>query len=130
MRSIASRGIGSGRYARTILRRARICDSSTAADYGTALRAKRARAKLARSLPVDRRFTAVRIGHASRGRLASVRLRVSRLRLAYASACAFAWLPRYSHSIVAGGLLLRSRATRLTPGISLMIRLEIVSNRS
>src|SRR5438128_12598520 len=37
---------------------------------------------------------------------------------------------RYSHSIVAGGLELRSRATRLTPGISLMIRLEIVSKRS
>jgi hypothetical protein len=37
---------------------------------------------------------------------------------------------RYSHSIVAGGLLLRSSATRFTPGISLMIRLEIVSNRS
>jgi hypothetical protein len=31
---------------------------------------------------------------------------------------------------VAGGLELMSRATRLTPGISLMIRLEIVSSRS
>ena len=36
----------------------------------------------------------------------------------------------YSHSIVAGGFELRSSATRLTPGISLMIRLEIVSSRS
>src|SRR6266545_5055725 len=36
----------------------------------------------------------------------------------------------YSHSIVAGGFELRSSATRLTPGISLMIRLEIVSRRS
>ena len=36
----------------------------------------------------------------------------------------------YSHSIVAGGLDEMSRATRLTPGISLMIRLEIRSSRS
>ena len=36
----------------------------------------------------------------------------------------------YSHSIVAGGFELMSSATRLTPGISLMIRLEIVSSRS
>jgi acylphosphatase len=36
----------------------------------------------------------------------------------------------YSHSIVAGGFELRSSATRFTPGISLMIRLEIVSRRS
>jgi len=37
---------------------------------------------------------------------------------------------RYSHSIVAGGFELRSSATRFTPGISLMIRLEIVSSSS
>src|SRR4051812_49799206 len=36
----------------------------------------------------------------------------------------------HSHSMVAGGLELKSRATRLTPGISLMMRLEIVSSRS
>ena len=36
----------------------------------------------------------------------------------------------YSHSIVAGGFDDRSSATRFTPGISLMIRLEIVSSRS
>jgi hypothetical protein len=36
----------------------------------------------------------------------------------------------YSHSIVAGGFDEMSRTTRLTPGISLMIRLEIVSSRS
>ena len=36
----------------------------------------------------------------------------------------------HSHSIVAGGFELMSSATRLTPGISLMIRLEIVSSRS
>ena len=41
-----------------------------------------------------------------------------------------ATLDRYSHSIVAGGFELMSSATRLTPGISLMIRLEIVSSRS
>ena len=39
-------------------------------------------------------------------------------------------LAGYSHSIVAGGFELMSSATRLTPGISLMIRLEIVSSRS
>ena len=36
----------------------------------------------------------------------------------------------YSHSIVAGGLEERSRHTRLTAGISLMIRDESVSRRS
>ena len=36
----------------------------------------------------------------------------------------------YSHSIVDGGLDEMSSATRLTAGISLMIRLEIVSSRS
>ena len=36
----------------------------------------------------------------------------------------------YSHSIVAGGFDERSSATRLTPGISLMTLLEIVSRRS
>jgi hypothetical protein len=36
----------------------------------------------------------------------------------------------YSHSIVDGGFDEMSRATRLTAGISLMIRLEIVSSRS
>ena len=36
----------------------------------------------------------------------------------------------YSHSIVAGGFEERSRATRLTPGTSLTIRLEIVSSSS
>ena len=36
----------------------------------------------------------------------------------------------YSHSIVAGGFDVRSSATRFTAGISLMIRLEIVSSRS
>jgi hypothetical protein len=36
----------------------------------------------------------------------------------------------YSHSIVEGGLDEMSRATRFTAGISLMIRLEIVSRRS
>jgi hypothetical protein len=35
----------------------------------------------------------------------------------------------YSHSIVDGGFEEMSRATRLTAGISLMIRLEIVSSR-
>ena len=41
-----------------------------------------------------------------------------------------AGLAAYSHSIVAGGLDERSRATRFTAGISLMMRLEIVSRRS
>ena len=36
----------------------------------------------------------------------------------------------YSHSIVDGGLDEMSSATRFTAGISLMIRLEIVSKRS
>src|SRR5437588_6943935 len=36
----------------------------------------------------------------------------------------------YSHSIVEGGFDETSSATRLTAGISLMIRLEIVSRRS
>jgi hypothetical protein len=36
----------------------------------------------------------------------------------------------YSHSIVDGGFDEMSSATRFTPGISLMIRLEIVSSRS
>ena len=36
----------------------------------------------------------------------------------------------YSHSMVAGGLVEMSSATRFTPGISLMIRLEIRSSRS
>ena len=36
----------------------------------------------------------------------------------------------YSHSIVAGGFDERSRATRFTPGTSLMIRFEIVSSTS
>jgi len=36
----------------------------------------------------------------------------------------------YSHSIVDGGFDEMSRATRFTAGISLMIRLEIVSSRS
>jgi hypothetical protein len=36
----------------------------------------------------------------------------------------------HSHSIVAGGFEERSSATRFTPGISLMIRLEMVSSRS
>src|SRR4051812_48569079 len=36
----------------------------------------------------------------------------------------------YSHSIVEGGFDDTSRATRFTPGISLMMRLEIVSIRS
>ena len=39
-------------------------------------------------------------------------------------------LRAHSHSIVAGGFDERSSATRLTAGISLMIRLEIVSSRS
>jgi hypothetical protein len=37
---------------------------------------------------------------------------------------------RYSHSIVAGGFEERSKATRLTPGISLMIRPASASSRS
>jgi hypothetical protein len=37
---------------------------------------------------------------------------------------------RYSHSIVDGGFDEMSSVTRFTPGISLMIRLEIVSSRS
>ena len=37
---------------------------------------------------------------------------------------------RYSHSIVAGGFDEMSSATRFTPGISLMIRLEMTSSRS
>jgi hypothetical protein len=36
----------------------------------------------------------------------------------------------HSHSIVEGGFDEMSRATRLTAGISLMIRLEIASSRS
>ncbi len=40
------------------------------------------------------------------------------------------FLACHSHSIVEGGLELMSSATRFTPGISLMIRLEIVSSRS
>jgi hypothetical protein len=36
----------------------------------------------------------------------------------------------YSHSMVLGGLLEMSSATRFTPGISLMMRLEIRSSRS
>ncbi len=36
----------------------------------------------------------------------------------------------YSHSMVAGGFDEMSRQTRLTEGISLMMRLEIVSSRS
>ncbi len=36
----------------------------------------------------------------------------------------------YSHSMVPGGLDVRSRATRLTPSTSLMMRLEIRSRRS
>jgi hypothetical protein len=39
-------------------------------------------------------------------------------------------LARYSHSIVAGGLLERSSATRFTPRTSLMIRELIVASRS
>ena len=39
-------------------------------------------------------------------------------------------LSGYSHSIVPGGFDVRSSATRFTAGISLMIRLEIVSSRS
>jgi len=39
-------------------------------------------------------------------------------------------LEGYSHSIVEGGFDETSSATRFTPGISLMIRLEIVSSRS
>ena len=38
--------------------------------------------------------------------------------------------PSYSHSIVLGGFDEMSSATRFTAGISLMIRLEIVSSRS
>ena len=38
--------------------------------------------------------------------------------------------PRHSHSMVDGGLLEMSSATRLTPAISLMMRLEIRSSRS
>ena len=36
----------------------------------------------------------------------------------------------YSHSMVEGGLLEMSRATRFTPGTSLMMRLEIRSRTS
>ena len=36
----------------------------------------------------------------------------------------------YSHSIVAGGLLVMSRTTRLTPGTSLTMRLEMRSRTS
>src|SRR6266536_441062 len=43
---------------------------------------------------------------------------------------AFRPLATYSHSIVAGGFDVTSRTTRLTPGISLTRRLEIVSIRS
>jgi hypothetical protein len=39
-------------------------------------------------------------------------------------------LSTYSHSIVPGGLLVMSRATRFTPGTSLMIRLLTRSNKS
>jgi hypothetical protein len=39
-------------------------------------------------------------------------------------------LRAYSHSMVLGGLLEMSSATRFTPGISLMMRLEIRSSRS
>jgi len=39
-------------------------------------------------------------------------------------------LPDYSHSMVPGGLLVMSRATRLTPGTSLVIRVEIVASTS
>src|SRR5262249_26422733 len=39
-------------------------------------------------------------------------------------------LLRYSHSIVAGGVDVTSRPTRLTPGISFTMRAEIVSTRS
>jgi hypothetical protein len=39
-------------------------------------------------------------------------------------------LNRYSHSIVPGGLLVISKATRFTPDTSLMIRLLTRSNRS
>src|SRR5215211_2429965 len=39
-------------------------------------------------------------------------------------------LGTYSHSIVPGGLLVMSRATRFTPGTSLMIRLLTRSNKS
>ena len=37
---------------------------------------------------------------------------------------------RYSHSMVEGGLLEMSSATRFTPGTSLMMRWEICSSRS
>ena len=36
----------------------------------------------------------------------------------------------YSHSIVPGGLLVTSRTTRLTPGTSLVIRVETVASTS
>lgn len=36
----------------------------------------------------------------------------------------------YSHSIVAGGLLVMSYTTRLTPSTSLIMRLEVRPNRS
>ncbi len=39
------------------------------------------------------------------------------------------WLVRHSHSIVAGGLLLMSYTTRLTPGTSLTIR-ELILPRT
>ncbi len=38
--------------------------------------------------------------------------------------------PRYSHSIVPGGLLVMSTATRLIAGTSLVIRVEIASSTS
>jgi glycosyltransferase involved in cell wall biosynthesis len=40
------------------------------------------------------------------------------------------WRARYSHSMVAGGLLEMSKQTRLTPLTSLMMRLESLSSRS
>ncbi len=39
-------------------------------------------------------------------------------------------LGRHSHSIVPGGLLVMSYATRLTPATSLMMRLDMRSSRS
>jgi hypothetical protein len=39
-------------------------------------------------------------------------------------------VPSYSHSMVDGGLLEISMATRLTPGTSLMMRCEMFSRRS
>ena len=42
----------------------------------------------------------------------------------------FAGFVSYSHSIVAGGLLVMSYTTRLTPSTSLMMRLEVRPSRS